>query len=86
MKVDSEMVKMDVGGEEHDAEEGGSLVPQHDSGDDSEEEGGVGQVKEITQMEYIKDAICLLIASCTMLLANKAAVRTLARTSCITAT
>jgi len=50
-----------------------SALVQH-SGEDSEDEGAVGQVKEITQMEYIKDGICLLVASCTMLLANKAAV------------
>ena len=61
---------------------GTSLVAQHDSGENSEDEavllmpaeGDIGQVKEITQVEYIKDAICLLVASCTMLLANKAAV------------
>ena len=76
VKVDAKMVEMmSVDGEDCDKGEGDSLVAPHSPDGDLEGGGGTGgQLKDITQMHYFKDALCLLVASCTMLLANKAAV------------
>ena len=76
VKVDTELVRMmSVDGEDCDEKEGDSLIAPHSPDGDLEGGGGtVGQVKEMTQMHYFKNALFLMVASCTMLLANKAAV------------